>query len=106
MPFKDAEKQREYQRNWQRDKRAGVPSRRVQSSKEDIHSAQGMLDALADILSQLMAADADLFQKARVVAYVVSVGLRACETAELERRIGALEDRITEGGNNGHQSQN
>jgi hypothetical protein len=74
MPFKSKEKQREYQRNWQRDRRAGVPSKRVQSSTEDIRTAQGMLDVLTDILSQLMKAEADLFMKARTIAYVVSVG--------------------------------
>ncbi len=106
MPFKDAEKQREYQRQWQRDRRAGVPSRRVQSSTEDIRTAQGMLETLADILSQLLKAKVDLFMKARTIAYVVSVGLKACETAELERRLQVLEDRILRGGGNGHKRQN
>jgi len=106
MPFKDPEKQREYQRNWQRDRRAGVPSRGVQSSTQDIQTAQGMLDVLANILSQLMEAEADLFMKARTVAYVVSIGLKACETAELERRLQVLENRILSGGNNGHKGQN
>lgn len=102
MPFKDKEKQREYQRTWQRDRRAGVPSTRVQSSTEDIRTAQGMLDVLSLILSELLNAKADLFMKARTIAYVVSVGLKACETAELEKRINVLEDRILSGGNNGH----
>jgi hypothetical protein len=106
MGYKNVERQREYQRNWQRDRRAGVPSKRVQSSTQDIRTAQGMLDVLTELLSQLMKAEADLFMKARTIAYVVSVGLRACETAELERRLNALEDRILRGGNNGHKRQN
>ena len=104
MPFKSKERQREYQRNWQRDRRAGVPSRRVQSSTEDIRTAQDMLNVLTDILSQLMAAEADLFMKARTIAYVVSVGLKAAEVAELERRLITLEDRMLRGNNNGHES--
>jgi hypothetical protein len=106
MPYKDAEKQREYQRQWQRDRRAGVPSRRVQSSTQDIRTAQGMLDVLTGILDQLVKAEADLFMKARTIAYVVSVGLKATEVAELEARLKVLEDRILEGGNNGHKRQN
>jgi hypothetical protein len=49
-----------------------------------------MLEILTAILSQLMAAKADLFMKARTVAYVVSVGLKAAEVTELERRLVAL----------------
>jgi hypothetical protein len=63
-----------------------------------------MLEILADILSQLMAAEADLFMKARTIAYVVSVGLKAAEVAELERRLVALEDRMLRGNNHGHES--
>jgi hypothetical protein len=44
-----------------------------------------------------MAAEADLFMKARTIAYVVSVGLKAAEVAELERRLIALEDRMLRG---------
>jgi len=106
MPFKDKEKQREYQRSWQRDRRAGVPSKRVQSSTEDIRTAQGMLDVLTELLSQLMKAEADLFMKARTIAYVVSVGLKTIEVAELERRINVIEARILKGGDNGHKRQN
>ncbi len=56
-----------------------------------------MLDVLTDILFQLMECKADQFMKARTVAYVVSVGLKATAIAELERRLGALEDRILDG---------
>lgn len=106
MPYKDPAKQREYARQWQRDRRAGVPGRRVQSSTEDIRTAQDMLAVLSDLLSQLMSAEADLFMKARTVAYVVSVGLKATEVAELERRLQVLEQRILKGGPNGHKRQN
>lgn len=106
MSYKDPAKQREYQRQWQRDRRAGLPSK-VQSSTEDIRTAEGMLDILTKLLSQLMKAKVDLFMKARTVAYVVSVGLKATEVAELERRLNILEDKILFGGNgNGHKNQN
>ncbi|MDD5095225.1 MAG: hypothetical protein PHV74_12745 [Dehalococcoidia bacterium] len=106
MPFKDKELQREYQRQWQRDRRAGVPSKRVQSSTEDIRTAKDMLAILGDILSQLKVAELDLVIKARVTAYVVSVGLRATETAQIEERLQILEDRILKGGGNGHHKTN
>ena len=60
----------------------------------EIKTAEGMLNALIDILSQLMDAKADLFMKARTIAYVVSVGLRAVEIAELELRLIELENRL------------
>jgi hypothetical protein len=107
MPYKSKERQREYQRQWQRDRRASVPSK-VQSSIEEIRTAEGMLNILSKLLKQLMAAKVDLFLKARTVAYVVSVGLKATEVAELERRLNILEDKILiRGGNgNGHKNQN
>ena len=67
----------------------------------EIKTAEGMLNALSDILSQLMDAKADLFMKARTIAYVVNVGLRAVEVAELERRLIDLENRIAGSGNEG-----
>ena len=94
MPFKNKERQREYQRNWQRDRRAGVPSRRVQSSTQDIRTAEGLLDALTGILAEVLEAEADLFMKARTAGFLISIGLKAVEIAELERRLTALEDRI------------
>ena len=90
MPFKNKERQRKYQRDLQRARRASEPGRRVQSSTEDIRTAKDMLEILAAILSQLMAAKTDLFMEARTVAYVVSVGLKAAEVTELERRLVAL----------------
>jgi hypothetical protein len=102
MPYKDKEKQKEYQRNWQRERRASSPGR-VQSSTADIKTAQAMLDVLLDILDQLLMAEADLFMKARTIAYVVSVGLKGVEIAELEKRLLILEDRILRGDNNGHK---
>jgi len=103
MPYKDPAKQKEYQREWQRSRRAAIPGR-VQSSITDIRTAQGMLDILSSILRELMEAKADLFMKARTIAYVVSVGLKGVEIAELERRLQILEDRILRGDNNGHKN--
>lgn len=96
MPYKDPEKQKTYQREWQRSRKAGEPMKplpRTLNSGE-IRTAQGMLDVLVETLAQLMEAKADLFMKARTIAYVVSVGLRAVEIAELERRLIELENRM------------
>ena len=90
MLFKNKERRQEYQREWQRARRAGELSRGVQRSTKDLQAAQDMLEILAVMLSQLIASKADLFIKARTVAYVVSVGLKAAEVTELERRLVAL----------------
>ncbi len=104
MPFKDPVKQKEYQREWQRAKRAGEPTK-VQSStlsSTDIQTAQDMLNILTEMLGQLLKANADLFLKARTIAYCISVGLRAVETAEIEARLTELEKRVLSIRDNGH----
>lgn len=108
MPYRDPEKQKAYQREWQRVRKAGEPMKPFARTlnQAELRTAQGMLDVLADIVGQLTDAESDLFMKARTIAYVVSVGLRAVETAELERRLIALEERIIQGGNSGHKRQN
>lgn len=96
MPYRDPEKQKAYQREWQRARKAGEPMKPLARTlnQAEIKSAQGMLNILADILAQLVADKGDLYMKARTIAYVASVGLRAVETAELERRLTELENKI------------
>ena len=108
MPYKDKEKQLQYQREWQRSRKAGEPmkpSARTLNPAE-IRTAEGILKVLSDILSQLVAAKGDLYMKARTITYVASVGLKAVETAELERRLNELENKLLSGGNNGNKSPN
>jgi hypothetical protein len=94
MAYKDPEKQRDYQRQWQRQKRAaevgGTTSCRT-LNPEDIRTAQGLRDLLSDVITDVAAAEGDVFMKARLIGYLVAIGIKTVETADLEARITALE---------------
>jgi len=101
MPFKDKEKQREYQRNYQRLRRAGQsPGNRglevIRAVKlEQTRTAEGLLRILGGLIGDVLESEqGDVFMKARTVAYVVSVALRAVETSDLETRVSNLEARM------------
>ena len=67
-------------------------------SPADTQTAAGMLAVLSEQIAILRELDADPFMRARCLAYVASVGLRAVETAELEARLTELERRLNGGG--------
>ena len=98
MPYKDVSVQREYQRQWQRSRRAGEGKGfkviRV-SSPEEIRTANTLLAILGSQIKAVLETDeGDTFMRARAVGYLVSIGLRAVETADLETRITNLENRM------------
>lgn len=100
MGYKDPTKQREYQRNWQRSRRAGETGKfkvlRV-SSPEEIRTAHALLALLADLIREVLESkQGDVFIRARTVGYLISIGLRAVEVADLESRVGQLENSIME----------
>ena len=94
MPYKDPEKQAQYQREWQRQKRAAEvkhpPSRTL--NPEEIKNARGLLDLLADTIAEVNEAEGDVFIKARLKGYLISIGLKLVETADLEARLTSLEE--------------
>lgn len=96
MGYKDPEKQKTYQRNWQRRRRIGEVGKfkvlRV-TSPEEIRTARALLGLLADLIkSVLESKEGDIFLKARTAGYLITIGLRAVEVADLESRIKALEE--------------
>jgi len=96
MPYKDPEKQKEYQREWQRMKKAGEsgkPSIRT-LNPEEIRTAQGLRDLLSEVISEVRETNGDTFIKARLVGYLVSIGIKAVETADHEERLSNLEDKL------------
>jgi len=101
VPFKDPEKQKEYQRKYQRDyqrfKRSGEKPHVKTLNPEDIQNAKGLRDLLSSIIAEVMETKADTLIKARCIGYLVSIGLKAVETADLEERIRELEE-TTRGG--------
>jgi len=94
MPYKDPERQAEYQREWQREKRAAQvkPSPGRTLNPEEIKTAQGLLNTLTETLAEIVGTEADPFIKARCIGYLISIGLKAVEIVELEARISALEE--------------
>jgi hypothetical protein len=97
MPYKDAEKQKEYQRQYQRNRRAGKPSSITlnrTSSPEEIKTASALLFVLSNLIKEVLDTDkGDVFLRARTAGYLISIGLKAVETADLEARLTKLEAR-------------
>ena len=100
MPYKNPEDRREYMRTYQRMRRAGESKTpRKTLNPADILTAQRVRDILALVLDEVMLWEGDTLQRARCVAYVAAIAIKACETADLEVRIAALE---TGGNSNEH----
>jgi len=65
------------------------------SSPDQTSTASGLLRILGGLISDVIQSpQGDAFIKARTVAYVVSVALRAIETADLEARLTNLENKV------------
>ena len=101
MPFKDPERRRTYNREYARLRRAGQPtgSRGIEvihvSNLQQTETARGLLRILGGLIGDVLESEqGDVFMKARTVAYVVSVALRAVETSDLETRVSNLEARM------------
>ena len=101
MPYKDPEKQKEYQREYQRLRRAGQSTKAVikpvskTSNPEMIRTAQGLLGVLAHLIGEVLTTkQGDIFMRARTVGYLISIGLRAVEVADLETRVSNLETKM------------
>ena len=98
MAYKDKEKQKEYQREWQRQRRTGetvgFKVLRV-SSPEEIRTAQGLLGVLGNLIGEVLTTkQGDIF-----AGYLISIGLKAVEVADLEARLTNLENKVWGGKN-------
>ena len=101
MPYKDPARQKENQRQWQRSRRAdsivGFKVLRV-SSPEEIRTANALLTVLAGVIKEVLETkEGDVFMRARTTGYLISIGLKAVEVADLETRLTNLEDKIMGG---------
>ncbi len=101
MPYKDPEKQKQYQRQWQRARRAGeITGFKVLrvSSPDEIRTANALLTVLAGLIKEVLETkDGDVFMRARTAGYIISIGLKAVEVADLESRLDNLENKIMGG---------
>lgn len=101
MPYKDQERQKEYQRQWQRSRRAGQSDRfkvlRVNTPVE-MRTASALLTVLSALIREVLESnEGDVFMRSRTAGYLISIGLRAVETADLEARLTHLEDKLLGG---------
>ena len=95
MPYKDPNKQRDYQREWAR-KRRGVSSiDGIEPSIEwKLETIEDLKAVLESIISELMPSDLDIGVKARVSAQLINAGCKLLERSELEARMCAIEERL------------
>ena len=68
------------------------------SNLEQTRTASGLLQVLAGLIKEVMeTTEGDVFMRARTAGYLISIGLRAVEVADLEARINNLENKIIGG---------
>lgn len=101
MPFKDAEQRRRYNREYARLRRAGQPTAGVgievvrPSNPEQAKTASGLLHILSRLIKDVLETKAgDVFIRSRTAGYLISIGLKAVEVADLELRISKLENKL------------
>jgi hypothetical protein len=94
MPYSDPERRRDYQREYSRMKRSGGCQTPGQSSippEFRLKTAADVVDLLRGQIAAVLAAKTDALTRARTIAYVAGVTLRAIEAGDLAARIEALE---------------
>jgi hypothetical protein len=95
MPYADPDRARTYQRDYRRLRRAGetctTPSTSAIPVAFRLQTSQDVIDLLQGQVAAVLGSKADAITKARTVAYVASVSLRAIESGNLAARIEALE---------------
>lgn len=100
MPYKDPEKMRAYQREYKRLQRAGsrlTPGQTLVPLEFKLQTAQDVIDLLAEQIAAVKQdKKAGTLEKARTVGYLLTIALKAIETANLEARIEAMERVLAE----------
>ena len=96
MPYSDPTRQKEYQRQWQRQNRhISKRGSTVLQNPENVKTAIGLLSVLAGLIREVLTdKEGDIYLKARTAGYLISIGLKAVETADLESRLTSLENKV------------
>lgn len=96
MPYRDPERQRKYQRESARRRRAGATAEKNRSTAPiRLASAEAVRLLLEECANEVRAARVDAVIRARTVARLCDVVLKALDMGELERRISALEGKVS-----------
>jgi hypothetical protein len=102
MPYKDPAKKREWERNYRRLQRAGMmksntdqprtlikyPEVRIETARDYLGVINAMIDEVRN------APDATIVERARVIGYLIGVGLKALEIGALEERLSVIEKEL------------
>ena len=96
MPFADADRSRQYQREYRRTRRSGDGCTTPCTSQLPIpfrlQTAQDVIDLLQEQVAAVRAEEsAGALEKARAVGFLAGVALRAIEAGNLAARLEALE---------------
>jgi hypothetical protein len=97
MPYKDPIKQREYNRNYQRKRRSkdGYSSKISVTTEWKLSTADDLKSVLETIVSELMCdTESDLCVRGRVIASLLTVGVRLLEVGSIEERLEKLESKM------------
>jgi hypothetical protein len=99
MPYADPEKAREYNREYQRVKRAGssVTSALDLPASVRIKTAEDVRVLLETTINEVREADVDVLAKARCIGYLAGITMKAIETANLEARLTDVEAALKKG---------
>ena len=100
MPYKDPEKAKQYHRDYQRTRRAGMPDKTAIDlpSSVRIKTAEDVRSLLEITINEVRAAEVDVLAKARCVGYLAGLILKSVETTNMEGRIIDLEEMLKKGG--------
>ena len=62
---------------------------------EEIRTASALLTVLAGLIKEVLETEeGDVFMRARTSGYLISIGLKAVEVADLEARLTNLESKV------------
>jgi hypothetical protein len=100
MPYKDKDKQRAYQREYQRSKRKGANPSATNAellASFRLRTAQDLVDLVQEQIDAVRRDEvARPIERARCIVGLVSVALRTLEQRDLTSRIEALEAILSE----------
>jgi hypothetical protein len=97
MPYKDKNKAREYNREYQRKRRSkdGYSSKIGVTTEWKLSTADDLKSVLETMVSEIMSSDSlDIGVKGRVVASLLTVGVRLLEVGSIEERLEKLEAKM------------
>jgi hypothetical protein len=100
MPYANPEKARDYQREYQRKKRAGSQGTIALDlpASVRIKTAEDVRVLLETTINEVREADVDVLAKARCIGYLAGITMKAIETANLEGRLTDIEETLKKRG--------